>query len=159
MTPWRTATWTTTARPQGHAVELTWTQLGVRMQAIGARVQRFASRGDRVAILAPQGLDYVAGFFAAIKAGTIAVPLFAPELQGHAERLAIALHDSRPTVVLTTSAASAAVEAALDEVGLGRRPQVITIDDVPDSAGDAFVAGTPRRRRRLAPAVHVGIDA
>src|SRR6476620_4601575 len=40
---------------QGHAVELTWTQLGVRLSAIGARVQRFASRGDRVAILAPQG--------------------------------------------------------------------------------------------------------
>ncbi len=93
-----------------------------------------------MAILAPQGLDYVAGFFAAIKAGTIAVPLFAPELQGHAERLAVALHDSRPTVVLTTSAASAAVEAALNEIGLVPRPHVITIDDVPDSAGDAFVA-------------------
>lgn len=123
---------------QGHAVELTWTQLGIRIRAVGARVQRFASRGDRVAILAPQGLHYVAGFFAAIKAGTIAVPLFAPELQGHAERLAVALHDSRPAVVLTTSAASAAVEAALDEIGLGRRPHVITIDDVPDSAGDAL---------------------
>ncbi len=123
---------------QGHAVELTWTQLGVRISAIGARIQRFASRGDRVAILAPQGLDYVAGFFAAIKAGTIAVPLFAPELHGHAERLAIALHDSRPTVILTTSAASAAVEAALDTIGLGLRPHVITVDDVADSAGDAL---------------------
>ena len=75
-----------TRSADGHAVELTWTQLGRRMRAIGARVQRVASPGDRVAILAPQGLDYVAGFFAAIKAGTIAVPLFAPELQGHAER-------------------------------------------------------------------------
>ena len=123
---------------EGYAVELTWTQLGIRIKAIGARVQRFASRGDRVAILAPQGLDYVAGFFAAIKAGTIAVPLFAPELQGHAERLAVALHDSRPAVVLTTSVATTAVEAALDEIGLGRRPHVITIDDIPDSAGDAL---------------------
>src|SRR4051812_47139805 len=51
----------------GSAVELTWTQLGTRMRAIGARVQQVASRGNRVAILAPQGLDYVAGFFAAIK--------------------------------------------------------------------------------------------
>ena len=93
-----------------HVTELTWTQLGHRIRAVGARVQQVASRGDRVAILAPQGLDYIAGFFAAIKAGTIAVPLFAPELQGHAERLAVALHDSRPTVVLTTSAASAAVD-------------------------------------------------
>ena len=113
--------------------------MGHRIRAIGARVQQVASRGDRVAILAPQGLDYIAGFFAAIKAGTIAVPLFAPELQGHAERLAVALHDSRPTVVLTTSAASAAVEAALTEIGLAPRPHVIAIDDVPDSAADALV--------------------
>ena len=54
----------------GNVTELTWTQLGHRIRAIGARVQQVASRADRVAILAPQGLDYIAGFFAAIKAGT-----------------------------------------------------------------------------------------
>jgi fatty-acyl-CoA synthase len=127
-----------TRAEHGFADELTWAQLGTRMRAIAAEVQRFTSRGDRVAVLAPQGLDYVAGFFAAIKAGTVAVPLFAPELQGHAERLAIALHDSRPAAVLTTSAASAAVEAALTEIGLTPRPHVITVDDVPDSAGHAL---------------------
>jgi fatty-acyl-CoA synthase len=123
----------------GYVTELTWMQLGRRIRAVGARVQQIASRGDRVAILVPQGLDYIAGFFAAIKAGTIAVPLFAPELQGHAQRLAVALHDSRPSVVLTTSAASVAVEAALTEIGLASRPHVITVDDVPDSAADALV--------------------
>lgn len=128
-----------TRSEEGHAVELTWTQLGQRIRAIGARLQEVASRGDRVAVLAPQGLDYVAGFFAAIKAGTIAVPLFAPELHGHAERLAVALLDSRPTVVLTTSTASAAVEAALNGIGLTPRPHVIAIDNVPDSAGEALI--------------------
>ena len=124
--------------PDGCATELTWTQLGHRMRAIAALIQRVASRGDRVAILAPQGLDYVAGFFGALKAGTIAVPLFAPELQGHAERLATALHDSRPSVVLTTSAARAAVDAALTGLGLHPVPHVIDLDRVPDSAGDSF---------------------
>src|SRR4051794_33583077 len=52
-------------RSDGQAVELTWAQLGCRMRAVAARAQRVTSRGDRVAILAPQGLDYVAGFFAA----------------------------------------------------------------------------------------------
>ena len=70
----------------GQTQEVTWTQFGVRLRAIGAHVQRAASRGERVAVLAPQGIDYVAGFYAAIKAGAIAVPLFAPELPGHAER-------------------------------------------------------------------------
>lgn len=68
-------------------------------------MQRFAGPGDRVAILAPQGIDYVCGFYAAIKAGTVAVPLFAPELPGHAERLDTALRDSEPAVILTTAAA------------------------------------------------------
>ena len=50
----------------GQPTEITWTDLGVRLEAIGARIQQLAARGDRVAILAPQGLDYVAGFYAAV---------------------------------------------------------------------------------------------
>jgi fatty-acyl-CoA synthase len=121
------------------AHEVTWNQLGVRLHAIGARVQQAASRGERVAILAPQGIDYVAGFYAAINAGTIAVPLFAPELPGHAERLDTALRDSEPTVVLTTAAAQDAVEYFLSNVAHIRRPQVIVIDQIPDAAGEQFV--------------------
>ena len=129
-----------TRSPGGQAVELTWTQLGIRLRAIGAQLQQVTARGDRVAILAPQGIDYVAGFFAAIKAGTIAVPLFAPELPGHAERLDTALRDAQPTVVLTTSAATEAVQTFLLKLPHLLRPQVIVIDEVPDSAGDGFVS-------------------
>jgi fatty-acyl-CoA synthase len=128
-----------TGSADGQAIELTWTQLGRRLRAIGACVQQVTSAGDRVAILAPQGLDYVAGFFGAIKAGTIAVPLFAPELQGHAQRLETALHDARPTAVITTAAAADAVHASLTELSFARSPHVITVDEIPDSAGDTFV--------------------
>lgn len=128
-----------TRSPDGQAVELTWAQLGVRSRAIGAHLQQVTARGDRVAILAPQGLDYVAGFFAAIKAGTIAVPLFAPELPGHAQRLDTALHDAQPTVVLTTAAATEAVQMFLLRIPQARRPRVVVIDQVADSTADAFV--------------------
>jgi fatty-acyl-CoA synthase len=127
------------ARLDGHAIEVTWADLGVRLQAIGAHVQQFAGPGDRVAILAPQSIDYVAGFYAAIKAGAIAVPLFAPELPGHAERLETALRDSEPTVILTTTAAKDAVENFLASLPQLRRPHVIFIDQIPDSAGELFV--------------------
>lgn len=90
-------------------------------------------------MLAPQGLDYIAGFFGAIKAGAVAVPLFAPELPGHAERLDVALRDSRPAAVLTTSAARAGVEAFLDQLTGVPRPEIITIDEVPDAAATGFV--------------------
>jgi fatty-acyl-CoA synthase len=126
------------ARSEGHAVEVTWARFGVRLEAIGAHIQQFAGDGDRVAILAPQGIDYVAGFYAAIKAGTIAVPLFAPELPGHVERLETALRDSEPAVVLTTTRARDAVENFLANLSHLRRPQVAVIDQIPDSAGDLF---------------------
>jgi fatty-acyl-CoA synthase len=119
--------------------EVTWTQFGARLHAIGASVQQAAGRGERVAILAPQGIDYVAGFYAAVKAGTIAVPLFAPELPGHAERLDTALRDSEPTLVLTTTAAKEAVEAFLSNLPQRRRPQVAIIDQIPEDAGELFV--------------------
>ena len=98
-----TAIWTTPEDRDGFAIELTWTELGARVRAVAAQIQQITSPGDRVAIVAPQGVDYVASFFAAIHAGNIAVPLFAPELPGHAERLEAVLDDAKPTVVLTTS--------------------------------------------------------
>ena len=122
----------------GHVEEVTWNQFGVRLEAIGARIQQAAGHGERVAVLAPQSLDYVMGFYAAIKAGTIAVPLFAPELPGHAERLDTALRDSQPTAVLTTTAAKGAVEEFLSTLPQLQRPRVIVIDEIPDSARDSF---------------------
>jgi acyl-CoA synthetase (AMP-forming)/AMP-acid ligase II len=92
-----------------------------------------------VAILAPQGIDYVVGFFAAIHAGAIAVPLFAPELPGHAERLEAVLSDADPSVVLTTSAAAESVGAFLRTMPRSRRPRMIAIDAVPDPVGQTFV--------------------
>lgn len=124
----------------GRALEMTWNELGIRMRAIGARIQGATSPGDRVAILAPQGLEYVAGFFAAIKAGAIAVPLFAPELPGHAERLDTALRDAQPAAVLTTAAARGDVQDFLESrLPESNRPHVVVIDEIPDSAAGEFV--------------------
>ncbi|MGB3477306.1 MAG: fatty acyl-AMP ligase [Mycobacterium sp.] len=124
---------------EGQAVELTWTQLGERLRAIGARLQSLTAPGDRVAILAPQGLDYVTGFYAAVKCATVAVPLFAPELPGHAERLDTALRDSTPAVVLTTAAVRHIVDEFLGRLPQQLQPHVVVIDEIPDSAGDDFV--------------------
>lgn len=127
------------ARGEGDVVEWTWSYLDVRLRAIGARIQQSVGPGERVAILAPQGLDYVAGFYAAVKAACVAVPLFAPELPGHAQRLEVALLDARPALILTTAAALDAVAGFLARLP-GPQPEIVVIDDIGDEAGAGFTA-------------------
>jgi fatty-acyl-CoA synthase len=124
--------------PDGKALELTWEQVGTRSRAIAARLQQVTSRGDRVAILAPQGLDYVTSFFGSIQAGNIAVPLFAPELPGHAERLDAVLTDAQPAVVLTTTAVGDAVQKFVRLMPRDKRPRIIAVDAIPDTVGSTY---------------------
>jgi acyl-CoA synthetase (AMP-forming)/AMP-acid ligase II len=117
----------------GRVVELSWNELWSRVRAIGARLQQITEPGDRVAILAPQGVDYVAAFFGAVHAGRIAVPLFAPTLSGHAERLAAVLGDARPAAVLTTTAAAESVRESLRTHPVAGRPRLIAVDAIPET--------------------------
>lgn len=124
--------------PDGRAVVLSWNELWVRVCAIGARLQQVTQRGDRVAILAPQGLDYVAAFFGAVYAGNIAVPLFAPTMSGHAERLAAVLADARPAAVLTTTAAAESIRTFIRTLAPNERPRMIAVDALPATLGSMF---------------------
>ncbi|ORV48748.1 fatty-acid--CoA ligase [Mycobacterium europaeum] len=127
------------AREQdGLAVDLSWNALWSQVRAIGARLQQVTSQGDRVAIVAPQGLHYVTAFFAAIHAGNVAVPLFAPALSGHAERLAAVLADARPAAVLTTTGAAESIRSFMRALPPPQRPRLIAADAVPQTLGAAF---------------------
>jgi acyl-CoA synthetase (AMP-forming)/AMP-acid ligase II len=122
----------------GRPVVLSWNELWVRVCSIGARLQQVTKPGDRVAILAPQGLDYVAAFFGSVYAGNIAVPLFAPTMSGHAERLAAVLADARPAAVLTTTAVSESVRTFIRTLAPDERPRMIAVDALPETLGAMF---------------------
>ncbi|WP_108920339.1 fatty acyl-AMP ligase [Mycobacterium montefiorense] len=126
----------------GRPVVLSWNELWVRVCAIGARLQQVTKPGDRVAILAPQGLDYVAAFFGAVYAGNIAVPLFAPTMSGHAERLAAVLADARPAAVLTTTAVAESVRTFIRTLAPNERPRMIAVDALPDTLGSMFTGAS-----------------
>jgi acyl-CoA synthetase (AMP-forming)/AMP-acid ligase II len=122
----------------GRVVELSWNELWSRVRAIGARLQQVTEPGDRVAILAPHGLDYVAAFFGTVHAGRIAVPLFAPTLSGHEERLTAVLGDAQPAAVLTTTAAAESVRASLRTHPVAGRPRLIAVDAIPETLASMF---------------------
>ena len=128
---------------EGRAVEISWDALYSLVRAIGARLQQVTSPGDRVAILAPQGIDYAGAFFGAVHAGNVAVPLFAPTLSGHTERLAAVLADARPAVVLTTTAAAESVRRFIRTLPPNERPRLIAVDAIPTTLGSMF---TPAAR-------------
>ncbi len=123
----------------GEAHELTWSQFGIRLRAVAGRLQQVTKPGDRVAILAPQGLEYVIAFFAAIYAGTIAVPLFDPDEPGHSDRLHAVLGDCKPAAILTATNSAAGVRSFFRARPAAERPRVIAVDAIPDSVGEAWV--------------------
>ncbi|MGG7100911.1 long-chain-fatty-acid--AMP ligase FadD32 [Rhodococcus sp. 24CO] len=123
----------------GEAQELTWHQFGVRLRAVAARLQQVTKPGDRVAILAPQGLDYVISFFAAIQAGSIAVPLFDPDEPGHSDRLHAVLGDCKPSAILTAGSSAAGVRALFRSLPAAERPRIIAVDAIPDTVGETWV--------------------
>ncbi|OBI34797.1 fatty-acid--AMP ligase FAAL21/FadD21 [Mycobacterium colombiense] len=116
---------------------VTWAQLYRRTLNVAHEVKRHGATGDRAVILAPQGLAYIVAFLGAIQAGLIAVPLAVPQPGSHDERVATVLADTTPTVVLTTSAASATVNDYLHRPE-STAPAVIAVDaldlDQPNSS-------------------------
>lgn len=119
---------------------LTWRELAVASRATAALLQQTTVPGDRVAILAASGPEYVVAFLGALRAGAVAVPLFSPDLYGHGERLDLVLADCRPAAVLTTTPTLDAVERCLAGVDAlaGAVPPVVCVDDLLGEAGEAL---------------------
>jgi long-chain fatty acid adenylase/transferase FadD26 len=113
--------------PAGYSQSLTWSQVHQRVQVVAAELASCGSPGDRAAILAPQGLEYIVGLLGAMEAGFIAVPLPVPLFGAHDERVSAALRDCRPVAVLTTSAALSGVVSYAHALP-GCAPAVIEID-------------------------------
>ncbi|OBF79732.1 acyl-CoA synthetase [Mycobacterium sp. 852002-51163_SCH5372311] len=121
----------------GVAESLTWSQIYRRTLNVANELSRYASTGDRAVILAPQGLEYVAGFLGALHAGLIAVPLSAPMGGAHDERVHAVLHDTSPSVILTTSSVVGDVARYTQARNGDSSPSVIEVDSLDLDSGAA----------------------
>src|SRR4051794_37392759 len=123
----------------GTASTLTWAELAKRVQTTAAQLSRVTSAGQRVAVLAPQDLHYVVGFLGALHAGTIAVPLFAPEVSQHGERLVSVLCDCEPEVWLTTRGALGQVRALAEHDPVPMPKQILVLDEPDPAVGKGYL--------------------
>ncbi|OBH92087.1 AMP-binding protein [Mycobacterium sp. E2733] len=116
--------------PNGFAESITWAQIQSKAQVVAEELGLHGASGDRAAILAPQGLEYIVALLGALHAGFVAVPLSVPQFGVHDERISSALRDCAPSVILTTSAVAADIGPyARDDDGKPA-PVVIEVDSL-----------------------------
>lgn len=135
--------------PAGYRQSLTWSELYGRVQTLAAEISTVGAPGDRAAILAHQGLDYVVAFYAALEAGLVAVPLPVPQFGAHDERATAALQDCAPTVLLTTSAVVDDVVGCARSLP-GKAPALVEVDSLDlDTTPDFNAPPAPRTKNAV----------
>jgi acyl-CoA synthetase (AMP-forming)/AMP-acid ligase II len=88
---------------EGNERRFSYRELDAGARAIAGRLQeRGIRQGDRVLLLYPSGLDYIAAFFGCLFAGAVAVPAYAPRAKGPDGRLDAIAKDAGAAVALTT---------------------------------------------------------
>lgn len=115
---------------------LTYLELDQRATAVAARLQQQCKNGDRVLLLLPQGLNFIAAFFGCLRAGVIAVPappLDPVRLKRTLPRVSSILDDALPALVLTNEEATSKLIEALAERSIltGQvAPTCLSIQDI-----------------------------
>lgn len=77
-------------------------QLHLRAMQTAAVLRERRLVGERVLLAFPSSLDYVVAFLGCMYAGVIAIPVYPPRQNWHAQRLAVIARDAGASVVLTS---------------------------------------------------------
>lgn len=92
---------------------LTFAQLQRRARTIAAHLAEHVVPGDRVVLLVPPGLDYVAAFFGCLLAGAVAVPAYPPNPRRADPRVARIVADCGARLALASDALMARLDGWL----------------------------------------------
>ena len=99
--------------------------------------------GDRVLLLYPPGLEFIAAFFGCLHAGLVAVPAYPPRNTSHVPRIEAIMADAATSHALTTARTLAMVQPLI-----ARHPYFATLrwtatDDVVENGEPPMVDVTP----------------
>src|SRR5436190_1649392 len=114
--------------------QLTYLELDVKARAIAATLQREGVAGERVVVLCPSGVDFVAAFFGCVYAGAAAIPVHPPVRSRVVGRVASILRDVDAGFVLATAASQSELKSAVDGLTDGKSLRWCAVDDIGDDA-------------------------
>ncbi|MBW4558236.1 MAG: AMP-binding protein [Trichormus sp. ATA11-4-KO1] len=93
--------------------DFTYQELDLKARAIAVALKNITTIGDRVLLIYPPGLEFIAAFFGCLYAGVIAAPAYPPRQNKSLSRLQAVVADAQATVALTTTTALSNIEGQL----------------------------------------------
>jgi amino acid adenylation domain-containing protein len=114
---------------------LTYSELDAHARAIGAWLQSQNAENERVLLLYPPGLSYIAAFFGCLYAGATAVPAYPPRLNHSLQRIQSIISDAGAKFALTNEPILSKVEKMFEMAPFLKRLRWLETDQVVREAG------------------------
>lgn len=134
----------------GGDASITYRWLDERARSIGAAIRDAGAAGERVVLVYPPGLDFVAALFGCFRANAAAVPAYPPDptrLERTLPRLLAIVRDARPALLLTVGALHDGLESWLAGYPDALSLRYLATDSLPavtDGAPDPAPAASDR---------------
>lgn len=112
---------------------LSYSELDARARSIAAHLQERGAMGERILLIFPQGLDFIAAFFGCLYAGAIAVPAYPPRRNQKATRIETILADCQARFALCDRDTLEGLQARFDDWPHLAALDWMAVQDIPAS--------------------------
>jgi amino acid adenylation domain-containing protein len=112
---------------------LTYGELDRKARKIAAALQALNLRSERVLLLYPAGLEYIAAFFGCLYAGAVAVPAYPPRSNHKLARLQSIIVDAQAKMVLTTQPILSKMETLFEDCPESKSLRYLITENISDS--------------------------
>ena len=116
----------------------TYLELARHVKAIAALLQDAGASGERVLLLYPPGLDFVAAFFGCLAAGALAVPAYPPRNKRHLPRIQTIMADAQAKFLLTNTMTQQRVTSWCDQASPMQAVRIFSTDQLPAGLADRW---------------------
>jgi acyl-CoA synthetase (AMP-forming)/AMP-acid ligase II/acyl carrier protein len=123
---------------EGLESTLTYQQLDAKARTIAVYLQNISTPGDRVLLLYPPGLDYIAAFFGCLYAELIAIPLYPPRNNRNMSRIQAIMEDSQAQIALTNNKCLINVQTLFNHAPDLKKLQWLATDQIDENLADQW---------------------
>ncbi len=117
------------------AGNLSYQELELQARAIAAYLQSINATGERVLLLYPPGLEFIAGFFGCLYAKAIAIPAYLPQPNQSLSKLQAIAIDAQATLALTTTSLLVYLKGRFAENPELAKMHLLATNNIPSNQG------------------------